>query len=105
MFLSEDLPMPSRVRIALNGAVRISTDALTTINGKPVNSCLYLSSKTVCDLTFDGGTTLEIESALTLPDLEVSELQAIVDFHDVATSAGTKAGLIRAIERELEVDP
>ena len=102
IFTSADIPLPDRVRLALNGAVRISTDATSTLNGAPVNGCAYYAAKTVCTLTFDGASTLEIESNLALAALTVPELQEIVTWAGVDTEAATKSGLKRAIERHYE---
>lgn len=95
-------PLPDRVSMALIGAVRITTDATTTLNGEALNGCAYYAAKTVCTLTFDGASTLEIESNLDLSALSIAELQEIVDWAGVDTEAGTKSGLKRAIERHYE---
>jgi len=96
---------PDQVSTALNGAVRISTDGATTINGKAIESCVYFDEKTVCSLTLEGATTLEIEDGLSLSDLSVEELGEVVSWAGVSTEAQTATGLKRAIERHFETDP
>jgi hypothetical protein len=93
---------PDRVRVALNGAVRISTDGTTTLNGEVMQSCVYFAAKTASTLTLDGATTLEIEDGLSLSDLSVEELEEVVSWAGVSTEAQTSTGLRRAIERHFE---
>jgi len=83
-----------------SGALRITTEGGATQDGRAV-LCLYLIEPTTLRLDFEGSDTAFIESCLALTDLDINELLAVVAYHDVATNAGTEAGLIRAIEREL----
>lgn len=67
-----------------------------------VFTSIWNDAPRVVTFTFHNSSAETIEH-LALTDLEVSELVAVVDYHDVATNAGTKAGLIKAIERELNL--
>ena len=100
----DDMLLPSEIGIRLHpGVLRILTDGTATLEtamgARDVTACWILEAHNA-RLTFTGHTSLTLER-LALTDLDVNELLAVVDFHDVATNAGTEAGLIRAIEREL----
>lgn len=98
---------PNKLKLKLYGAARITPTggSVTVINaalGSTEASVIYCGEAgEVVDLRFTGATSYNVEDGLDLTDLEVSELVAVVDYHDIPTNAGTEAGLIRAIEREL----
>ena len=60
----------------------------------------YYAGATVEEIEVAG--LLSAEAGISLATLDVAELQEIVKWADVETSAGTASGLRRAIERHFE---
>lgn len=62
--------------------------------------CQYYSSDAIQEIEVNG--LVSAEGSISLSDLSITELQEIVTYLDVDTSAQTSSGLRRAIERHLE---
>ena len=102
MSLDEVDGFPAKVRCRWRGALKITTDGEATIRGKVTTAAFFIEAGEVEQIVFSGTTVATIEHGLALSALGVAELQEIVEWADVETSAGTASGLRRAIERHFE---
>ena len=96
-----DLPLGD-IRSTWIGAVKISTDGEATVRGKATTIAVFAPAGEVERILFEGSTSATIEHGISLSSLSLAELQDAAQWLDVETSAQTKSGLKRAIERHLE---
>jgi len=92
---------PGTVRLCAQGFLVVKADVPFTIDGK-AGTGYYAEFARMVTIEFDpGATAIEIRTD-TISSLSKAELEGAVSWLGVSTTATTKSGLKKAVERHLE---